>query len=151
MYSGRLSAGCKIVLIGDLTQLFEAVRSSDQRALGEVFAITYDELRSLARQRLRHGWLLTAEKHARLVPALRHMLAQRGQIERGDFLATIPEVFDRRRRNRADVSIDDCTASPHGSEEHRTIRDGSIRAQSTALAAARPASNAKRSMLRLAR
>ena len=29
------------------------MRGGDQRALGEVFAITYDELRSLARQRLR--------------------------------------------------------------------------------------------------
>jgi RNA polymerase sigma factor (TIGR02999 family) len=49
----KLLAGCKIDLMGDLTQLFEAVRSGDQRALGEVFAITYDELRGLARQRLR--------------------------------------------------------------------------------------------------
>ncbi len=39
--------------MGDLTQLLDAVRSGDQRALGEVFAITYEELRGLARQRLR--------------------------------------------------------------------------------------------------
>ncbi|GAC1463982.1 MAG: hypothetical protein PVSMB1_14170 [Gemmatimonadaceae bacterium] len=45
-------AGCKIELMGDLTQLLDAVRSGDQRALGEVVAITYDELRGLARQRL---------------------------------------------------------------------------------------------------
>ena len=38
--------------MGDLTQLLESVRSGDQRALGQVFAITYEELRSLARQRL---------------------------------------------------------------------------------------------------
>lgn len=41
--------------MGDLTELFEAVRSGDQRALGEVFAITYDEVRSLARQSAAQG------------------------------------------------------------------------------------------------
>jgi RNA polymerase sigma factor (TIGR02999 family) len=45
-------AGRKIEFMGDLTQLLEAVRGGDQTALGEVVAITYDELRSLARQRL---------------------------------------------------------------------------------------------------
>ena len=44
--------GGKIELMGDLTQLLEAVRGGDQTALGEVVAITYDELRGLARQRL---------------------------------------------------------------------------------------------------
>ena len=39
--------------MGDVTQLLEAMRGGDQHALGEVFAITYEELRGLARQRLR--------------------------------------------------------------------------------------------------
>lgn len=39
--------------MGDLTQLLQAVRGGDQRALGDVFAITYEELRDLARKRLR--------------------------------------------------------------------------------------------------
>ncbi len=39
--------------MGDLTTLLQAVRTGDQEALGRVFAITYDELRELARQRLR--------------------------------------------------------------------------------------------------
>jgi len=39
--------------MGDLTQLLAAVRGGNQSALGEVFEITYQELRSLARQRLR--------------------------------------------------------------------------------------------------
>lgn len=37
----------------DLTQLLDAMRAGDQRALGEMFAIMYDELRSLARRKLR--------------------------------------------------------------------------------------------------
>lgn len=53
MCCGECLAGRKIVLMGDLTQLLQAMRGGDQRALGEVFAITYDELRDLARQRLR--------------------------------------------------------------------------------------------------
>src|SRR5690348_3276302 len=39
--------------MGDLTNLLQAVRAGDQQALGRVFAITYDELRELAHQRLR--------------------------------------------------------------------------------------------------
>jgi RNA polymerase sigma factor (TIGR02999 family) len=45
--------GCKIPLMGDLTQLFAAVRGGDRQALDQVFEITYHELRTLARQRLR--------------------------------------------------------------------------------------------------
>ncbi len=41
--------------MGDLTQLLEALRNGDRSALGQVFAITYEELRDLARQRLRKG------------------------------------------------------------------------------------------------
>lgn len=39
--------------MGDLTNLLQALRSGDERALGEAFAITYEELRDLAHQRLR--------------------------------------------------------------------------------------------------
>lgn len=63
--------------MGDLTQLFEAVRSGDQRALGEVFSITYDELRGLARQRLRktgsHGLLDTTALVHECYLRLRHV------------------------------------------------------------------------------
>jgi RNA polymerase sigma factor (TIGR02999 family) len=53
---------------GDLTQLFEAIRRGDQQALGDVFAITYEELRDLARRRLRK----TAQDGALNTTALVH-------------------------------------------------------------------------------
>ena len=39
--------------MGDVTDLLQAARAGDQRALGEAFAITYNELRDLAHWRLR--------------------------------------------------------------------------------------------------
>jgi len=39
--------------MGDITDLLQAARGGDQRALGEAFTITYNELRDLARSRLR--------------------------------------------------------------------------------------------------
>ncbi len=48
----RADAG-KIHGMGELTQLLQAIRAGEQDALGRLFALTYDQLRDIAHQRLR--------------------------------------------------------------------------------------------------
>ena len=82
--------------MGDLTNLLQAVRAGDQGALGETFAITYDQLRDLARQRLRKSTRDGALDTTSLVHECYLRLARVGRLsleDRAHFLGYAARVM----------------------------------------------------------
>ncbi len=82
--------------MGDITDLLQAARGGDQRALGEAFAITYNELRDLAHWRLRKSQSGGALETTALVHECYLRLANVGRIgldDRAHFLGYAARVM----------------------------------------------------------
>ena len=82
--------------MGDITDLLRAARGGDQSALGEAFAITYNELRSLAHSRLRRSQPGSALETTALVHECYLRLANVGRVgldDRAHFLGYAARVM----------------------------------------------------------
>ena len=107
--------------MGEFTRLLEAVRNGESGAIDQIVALTYQELRELAHQRLRRAPQITLLETGALVNECYLRLVKVGELDAGDrahFLGYAARVM---RAIVVDFARERLALRRGGSAPHRAV------------------------------